>query len=156
MFNKETGIVAQFVPFQGSPPTVQALMSKSVDYIVDGQAASLPLIQAGMFRALAKTNEGPVPALPGLRSLAVEVGKSALNDVSTWIGVVAPAGTPRAIIDKVSGEIAKIYADPAMMERLQKAGINAVASTPEDMARFIQSEGVRWGKVVKDSGIELN
>ena len=156
LFNKETGIVAQFVPFQGSPPTVQALMSKSVDYIVDGQAASLPLIQAGMFRALAKTNEGPVSSLPGLRSLAVEAGSPALNDVSTWIGVVAPAGTPRAIIDKVSGEIARIYADPAMMERLQKAGINAVASTPEELARFIQSEGVRWGKVVKDSGIELN
>ena len=156
LFNKEAGIVAQFVPFQGSPPTVQALMSKSVDYIVDGQAASLPLIQAGMFRALAKTNDGPVPALPELRSLAVEAGSPVLNDVSTWIGVVAPAGTPRAIIDKVSGEIAKIYADPAMMERLQKAGINAVASTPEDMARFIKSEGVRWGKVVKDSGVELN
>ena len=156
LFNKETGIVAQFVPFQGSPPTVQALMSKSVDYIVDGQAASLPLIQAGMFRALAKTNEGPVPALPELRSLAVEAGSPALNDVSTWIGVVAPAGTPRAIIDKVSGEIARVYADPAMMERLQKAGINAVASTPEDMARFIKTEGVRWGKVVKDSGLELN
>ena len=156
LFNKETGIVAQFVPFQGSPPTVQALLSKSVDYIVDGQAASLPMIQAGTFRALAKTNEGPVPALPHLRSLAVEAGSSALNDVSTWIGVVAPAGTPRAIIDKVSGEIARVYADPAMMERLQKAGINAVASTPEELARFIQSEGVRWGKVVKDSGIELN
>ena len=156
LFNKETGIVAQFVPFQGSPPTVQALMSKSVDYIVDGQAASLPLIQAGMFRALAKTNEGPVSGLPTLRSLAVEAGSPALNDVSTWIGVVAPAGTPRAIIDKVSGEIARVYADPAMMERLQKAGINAVASTPEDLARFIQSETTRWSRVVKESGIELN
>ena len=156
LFNKETGVVAQFVPFQGSPPTVQALMSKSVDYIVDGQAASLPLIQAGMFRALAKTNEGPVSGLPGLRSLAVEAGSPALNDVSTWIGVVAPAGTPRAIIEKVSAEIARIYADPAMMERLQKAGINAVASTPEDLARFIQSETARWSRVVKESGIELN
>jgi tripartite-type tricarboxylate transporter receptor subunit TctC len=156
LFNKETGIVAQFVPFQGSPPTVQALLSKSVEYIVDGQAASLPLIEAGTFRALAKTNEGPVLALPNLRSLAVEAGKPALNDVSTWIGVVAPAGTPRAIIDKVSGEIAKVYADPAMVERLLKAGINPVASTPEDLARFIQSESTRWGKVVKESGIELN
>jgi hypothetical protein len=69
---------------------------------------------------------------------------------------VAPAGTPRAIIDKVSGEIAKVYADPAMVERLLKAGINPVASTPEDLARFIQSESTRWGKVVKESGIELN
>jgi tripartite-type tricarboxylate transporter receptor subunit TctC len=97
-----------------------------------------------------------VSGLPGLRSLAVEAGSPALNDVSTWIGVVAPAGTPRAIIDKVSGEIARVYADPAMMERLQKAGINAVASTPEDLARFIQSETTRWSRVVKESGIELN
>ncbi len=156
LFNKETGIVAQYVPFQGSPPTVQALMSKSVDYIVDGQAASLPLIQAGMFRALAKTNEGPVPALPELRSLAVEAGAPVLDDVSTWIGVVAPAGTPRAIIDKVQGEIARAYADPAMIERLRKAGINPVANKPDDFARFIKTETGRWSKVVKDSGIELN
>ena len=86
----------------------------------------------------------------------MEAGSPALNDVSTWIGVVAPAGTPRAIIDKVSREIARVYADPAMMERLQKAGINAVASTPEDLARFIQSETARWSRVVKESGIELN
>jgi len=156
LFNKETGIVAQYVPFQGSPPTVQALMSKSVDYIVDGQAASLPLIQAGMFRALAKTNDGPVPALPGLRSLAVEAGASALDDVSTWIGVVAPAGTPRAIIDKVQAEIARTYADPAMIDRLRNAGLNPVANRPEAFARFIQTETKRWGKVVKESGIELN
>ena len=156
LFNKETGIVAQYVPFQGSPPTVQALMSKSVDYIVDGQAASLPLIQAGMFRALAKTNDGPVPALPGLRSLAVEAGAPALDDVSTWIGVVAPAGTPRAIIDKVQAEIARTYADPAMIDRLRNAVLNPVAKTPEAFARFIQTETMRWGKVVKESGIELN
>ena len=156
LFNKETGIVAQYVPFQGSPPTVQALLSKSVDYIVDGQAASLPLIQAGMFRALAKTNEGPVPALPELRSLAVEAGAPALDDVSTWIGVVAPAGTPRAIIDKVQGEIARAYGDTALADRVFKAGINPVSNTPEAFAQFIQSESRRWGKVVKDSGIELN
>ena len=156
LFNKETGIVAQYVPFQGSPPTVQALLSKSVDYIVDGQAASLPLIQSGMFRALAKTNEGPVPALPELRSLAVEAGAPALDDVSTWIGVVAPAGTPRPIIDKVQGEIARAYADPVLKERIFKAGINPVANTPETFAQFIQSETRRWSKVVKESGIELN
>ena len=156
LFNKETGIVAQYVPFQGSPPTVQALLSKSVDYIVDGQAASLPLIQSGMFRALAKTNEGPVPALPELRSLAVEAGAPALDDVSTWIGVVAPAGTPRPIINKVQGEIARAYADPVLKERIFKAGINPVANTPETFAQFIQSETRRWSKVVKESGIELN
>jgi tripartite-type tricarboxylate transporter receptor subunit TctC len=156
LFNRETGIVAQYVPFQGSPPTVQALMSKSVDYIVDGQASSLPLIQSGMFRALAKLNNGPVPALPQLRSLAVEAGAPALDDVSTWIGLVAPAGTPRAIVDLIQREVAKIYADPALIERLQKAGISPVAGTPEEFTSFMASETPRWGKVIKDSGIELN
>ncbi len=156
LFNKEMGIVAQYVPFQGSPPTVQALLSKSVDYIVDGQAASLPLIQSGLFRALAKTNEGPVPALPELRSLAVEAGAPALDDVSTWIGVVAPAGTPRAIIDKVQREIARAYDDPVLVDRIRKAGLNPVGATPESFAKFIQSETKRWDKVVKESGIELN
>ena len=156
LFNRETGIVAQYIPFQGSPPTVQALMSKSVDYIVDGQASSLPLIQSGQFRALAKMNNGPVPALPQLRSLAIEAGAPALDDVSTWIGLVAPAKTPRAIVDKVQREVANIYSDPELVDRLLKAGINPFADTPEEFARFIGTETVRWGKVVKDSGIELN
>jgi tripartite-type tricarboxylate transporter receptor subunit TctC len=97
-----------------------------------------------------------VPALPQLRSLAVEAGAPALDDVSTWIGLVAPAGTPRAIVDLIQREVAKIYADPALIERLQKAGISPVAGTPEEFTSFMASETPRWGKVIKDSGIELN
>ncbi len=156
LFNREAGISAQYVPFQGSPPTVQGLMNKSVDFIVDGAAPSLPLIQAGKFRALAKLNNGPTPALPQLRTLAVESGIPALEDVSTWIGLVAPAATPRAIVDKIQKDVAKIYADPALIERLLQAGINPVNDTADEFARFIASELVRWGKVVKDIGIELN
>ncbi len=155
-FNKEVGITGQYIPFQGSPPTVQGLLNKSVDYIVDGAASSLPLIQAGKFRALAKTNDGPMPALPQLKSMAEEAGKPALRDISTWIGLVAPTGTPEFIVDKVADGVAKIYADPAMIERLQKAGINAVNDKPQEMAGFIQTELKRWDKVVKDTGIELN
>jgi tripartite-type tricarboxylate transporter receptor subunit TctC len=155
-FNREVGIQAQYVPFQGSPPTVQGLLNKSVDYIVDGAASSLPLIQAGKFRALAKMNNGPVVALPQLKTLAAEAHAPALDDISTWIGLVAPAGTPRGIVDKAAASVAGVYADPAMVERLLKAGINPVADKPEEMAGFIQSETKRWGKVVAEAGIELN
>lgn len=156
LFNRETGIVAQYVPFQGSPPTVQALLSKSVDYIVDGQASSLPLIQAGTFRALAKSNSAPVPALPGLKSMAEALNAPGLEDVSTWIGLVAPAGTSASIIERVRKDVAAIYADREFLDRAVKAGINPVAGTPEEVSAFMRSESARWGKVVKDSGIEVN
>ncbi len=156
LFNREVGITAQYVPFQGSPPTVQALLSKSVDYIVDGQASSLPLIQAGKFRALAKMNDGPVPSLPQLRSLAQEANAPGLDDISTWIALVAPASTSHAIVEKVQRDVAAIYADKALVERLLQAGINAVGSNPEEFARFIEVETLRWGKVIKEVGIDLN
>ena len=71
LFNREAGLDVQYIPFNGSPPTVQGLLTGAVDYIVDGTATSLPLIQAGKLRALAKLNSRPLPALPEVRSLAV-------------------------------------------------------------------------------------
>jgi tripartite-type tricarboxylate transporter receptor subunit TctC len=156
LFNREAGIEVQYIPFQGSPPTVQGLLNRAVDYIVDGTATSLPLIQSGKLRALAKLNSRPLPALPDLEPLAVAAGMPALDDISTWIGFVAPAGTPRAIIDKVQREIVSMYADPAIADKLQNAGISAATSTPEEFDAFVRKEQVRWGGVLRDSGISLN
>jgi tripartite-type tricarboxylate transporter receptor subunit TctC len=99
LFNREAGIEVQYIPFSGSPPTVQGLLTGAVDYIVDGAATSLPLIASGKLRALAKLNSRPLPALPDVPPLAAAAGIPALDDISTWIGLVAPAGTPREIID---------------------------------------------------------
>jgi tripartite-type tricarboxylate transporter receptor subunit TctC len=156
LFNREAGLDVQYIPFQGSPPTVQGLLTGTVDYIVDGAATSLPLIQAGKLRALAKLNSRPLPALPEVRPLAVEAGIPALEDISTWIGLVAPAGTPRDIVDKVQREIVTMYADPVIADKLEKAGISTASSTPEEFAAFVRKELDRWGQVFKDSGIQLN
>jgi tripartite-type tricarboxylate transporter receptor subunit TctC len=156
LFNREAGIDVQYIPFQGSPPTVQGLLTGAVDYIVDGAATSLPLIKAGKLRALAKLNGRPLPALPDVKPLAVEAGIPALDDISTWIGFVAPAGTPRAVIDKVQREIATMYADPAVAEKLEKSGISQASSTPEEFDSFVRKELDRWEQVFKDSGITLN
>jgi tripartite-type tricarboxylate transporter receptor subunit TctC len=91
-----------------------------------------------------------------VQPLAVVAGMPALDDISTWIGFVAPAGTPRPIIDKVQREIVKMYADPIIADRLEKSGISAVTSTPEEFDAFIRKEIDRWGQVFKDSGIQLN
>jgi tripartite-type tricarboxylate transporter receptor subunit TctC len=80
----------------------------------------------------------------------------ALDDISTWIGLVAPAGTPRAIVDKIRREVVVMYADPAIADKLEKSGISTATSTPEEFAAFVRKELYRWGQVLKDSGIQLN
>ncbi len=156
LFNREAGLDIQYIPFNGSAPTVQGLLTGAVDYIVDGIASHISLIQSGQLRALAKLNNRPLRALPSVGSLAAEAGLPAVEDISTWIGFVAPAGTPRPIVDKIQREIVAMYADPAIAEKLEKSGISAVTSTPEEFEAFVRKETSRWGQVFKDSGIQLN
>jgi len=155
MFNRAAGIKVQLIPYKGSAEVVQALLTGSVDYIVDGVASSLPLIKAGKFRALAKLNDRPLPVLPDVPSLAVAAGMPELADMSSWIALVAPAGTPRAVIDKLNGKVAAIYADRATNDKLVAGGLNPVSSTPEEFDDFFRKEAVRWTKAFKESGIKL-
>jgi tripartite-type tricarboxylate transporter receptor subunit TctC len=134
---------------------VQGLLSGSVDFIVDGVAASLPLIQSGRLRALAKLNGRPLPVLPDLQPLAVAAGLPELEDMSSWIGLVAPAGTPQPVVDKIAREIAAIYADPLVAGRLEQAGITAVTTTPGEFDAYFRAEAARWTKVFRESGIKL-
>ncbi len=156
LFTHMAGIEAQLIPYKGSADTVQGLLSGSVDFIIDGIAASLPLIKAGQLRGLAKLNSLPQPALPEVQPLAIAAGLPELEDISTWIGLVAPAGTPPEIIDKIQREVVNIYRDPAVADRLEKVGITAVTSTPAEFDAFFRKEAVRWTKVFKESGIKLD
>jgi tripartite-type tricarboxylate transporter receptor subunit TctC len=155
LFNREAGIDVQLVPYKGSAEVVQGLLTGAVDYIIDGVASSLPLIQSGKFRPLAKLNNRPLPALPDVEPLSLVAGMPALDDISSWIAIVAPARTPRAVVDKIEQEVARMYADPALYDKLQKAGINAVSSTPEELDAFSRKEAVRWEKAFRESGIQL-
>ena len=155
VFNHEAGLDIQLIPYKGSAEVVQGLLTGAVDYIIDGVASSLPLVKAGKFRALAKLNSRPLPALPDVPPLSVVAGMPALDDISSWIAFVAPAGTPRAIVDKIQQEVAKMYADPVLYDKLQNAGINAVSSTPDEFDAFFRKEAVRWEKAFKESGIQL-
>ena len=156
LFNREAGIEVQYIPFSGSSPTVQGLLNGAVDYIIDGTATSLPLIQSGKLRPLAKLNSRPLVALPDVEPLAAAAGLPALDDISTWIGFVAPAGTPRAIIDKIQRAVVTMYGDPVIADKLQNAGISIASSTPEEFEAFVRRETDRWSKVFEDSGIKLN
>jgi len=156
LFAQLAGIRVQLVPYKGSADTVQGLLSGSVDFIVDGIAASLPLIRAGQLRPLAKLNSRPQPALPELAPLAVAANLPQLEDISTWIGLVAPAPTPDAIVHKIYREVAAIYRNADVVQRLEQAGITPVTSTPAEFDAFFRKEAVRWTKVFRDSGITLD
>jgi tripartite-type tricarboxylate transporter receptor subunit TctC len=156
MFNQQAGIDVQLIPYKGSAEVVQALLTGAVDYIIDGTASSLPLIKAGKFRALAKLNNRPLPALPDVPPLSLAANMPSLDDMSSWIAFVAPAGTPPAIVAKIQQEVAKMYADPVVYDKLEKSGINPVSSTPEEFDAFFRKEAVRWEKAFKESGIQLD
>jgi tripartite-type tricarboxylate transporter receptor subunit TctC len=152
-FAKAAGIDVQLVPFKGSAEIGQAVLAGTVDFALDSTGTSLPLIQSGHYRALAKYSNRPLPILPDLPSLSVAAGLPGLGESSTWIALVAPAGTPAAILDKVHREVASIYSDVAMTTKLEQIGIPALrSSSPAEFAAFIGSETERWSKVLKESG----
>jgi tripartite-type tricarboxylate transporter receptor subunit TctC len=156
LLGREAGIQVQLIPYKGSADVVQALLTGSVDFIIDGVASSLPLIQSGRFRALAKLNSRPLPALPNVPPLSIAANLPALDDISSWTGIVAPAGTPRPIVDKIQREIASAFADVGIHDKLENAGINPVSSTPEEFESFFRKEADRWVTIFKESGIKLD
>jgi tripartite-type tricarboxylate transporter receptor subunit TctC len=155
-FAQEAGFQVVLVPYKGSAEVVQGLLTGSVDFSVDGIASSLPLIKSGQLRALAKLNNRPLPTLPDVKPLSVAADLPKLQEISSWIGIVAPAGTPPAIVEKIHDAVVKAHADPAVADRLEKAGINAVTTPPAEFDSFFRAEAERWTKFYKDSGINLN
>ena len=140
-FAKAAGIEAVLVPYKGSAEVVQGLLTGSVDFIVDGIAPSLPLIQGGQFRPLAKLNNRALSMLPDIQPLSVAANLPQLDEMSSWIGLVAPAGTPPPIVDKIHREVVRAYADPVVADRLDKAGIAAVTTTPDGVRYVLPHRG---------------
>jgi len=151
LFAKLTGTSFAIIPYKGSAEVVEGLLTGSVDFGVDGVASSMPLIEAGKFRALAKLSDRPLAQLPDLPLLATAAGVPELGDISTWIAFYAPAGTSKEIVGKLHSFIATIYADPAVAQRLQHAGIVAVSSKPAELDAFVRTETARWGKVLREN-----
>jgi len=154
-FAREAGIKVQMIPYKGSTDVVNGLLTGSVDFAIDGVAPSLPLIRAGRLRALAKLNSRPLSVLPDIAPLSVAAGLPQLQDMSSWIGLVAPAGTPPPVVDKIAHEVATIYSDPAVADRLERAGITIATSTPQEFDAFFRAEAKRWTAVIRESGIQL-
>jgi tripartite-type tricarboxylate transporter receptor subunit TctC len=155
LFSRLAGIDTVFIPYKGSAEVVQGLLTGSIDFSIDGVSASISLIKEGKLRALAKLNNRSLSALPDLKPLSVAANLPELGEISTWAGLVAPAGTPPAIVERIQRDVAAVAEDPEVRARLQDFGIVATSSTPSEFDLYHRSELDRWSKVFRDSGITL-
>jgi tripartite-type tricarboxylate transporter receptor subunit TctC len=156
MFNRAAGLDILYVPFKGTPETVNGLLTGSVDLIYAANLIVAPLIAAGQLRPLAKLDRDAPPTMADIPTLADAAGLPDLEDISIWLGLVAPRGTPKPIIDKINAEVAKALSDPAVRERSERTGNYPVTTTPEQFAAFIRKEAERWRKVIPDTGIRFD
>ena len=154
-FHKAAGLDILYVPFKGTPATVNGLLTKSVDLIYASNVIVNPLIASGQLRALAKMDSRPAPAAAELPSLA-EASGLAVEDMSVWLGLVAPKNTPRAIVLKLQQKVVQILNDPAVAERSTRAGAYPMTGTPEEFAKFIRQEADRWEPVLRETNIKFD
>ena len=155
LFAERAGIETVLLPYNGSAEVAHGILTKSVDFVFDGPSAVLPLIQSGDLRALAKLDPRPLPALPDLPTLKAATGVD-LGEVSVWLGLVAPHGTPPVIINKLAAEVAKILGDPQVKAKADAVGLFPVTAPPAEFAAFIQHEAARWPEAVKKSGMHFD
>ena len=154
LFNKAAGVETVLVPYNGSAEVAQGVLTKSVNFSFDGPSASLSLIQGGQFRVLAKFDPRPFPPVPDLPLITTDVPN--MDEITVWLGLVAPKGTPSAVIDKLQAEVAKALADPAVKAKADASGLFPATSTPAEFAAFIRKEAQRWSTVVKDTGMKYD
>ena len=157
LFKSMTGTFMLHLPYGGSGPALIDLISGNTDLMFDNLPSSLPHIKSGRLKALAVTSATRSSALPDLPTVE-EAGGPALKgyEASSWFGLLAPAGTPMDIVNRVQTETAKALGSPAIKERLQAQGAVPSGMTSAEFARHIAAETAKWAKVVKASGAKVD
>jgi tripartite-type tricarboxylate transporter receptor subunit TctC len=154
LFAETIGVPLTHIPYKGTPPAMVDVSSGNVTFMFDQMTAALPLLQQGKLKLLAVTTAKRIALAPDVPTLQ-EAGVPGF-DVSSWQAVYAPKGTPKAIVDRLSKEIAQILKEPDVQEKLGKTmGMELVGSTPEQLRDLMAREIPRWAEVVQKSGAKV-
>jgi tripartite-type tricarboxylate transporter receptor subunit TctC len=140
------------VPYKGTAPALQGLLAGDIQVLVDVPSSLMPHVRAGKVRALGMFSRKRVTGAAEVPTLA-ESGGPAIES-STWVLFLAPAGTPREVVTRLSAETAKIVSAPEMRARFDQLGIEAIGSTPEQAATFLNEEIAKWAKVINTAGVK--
>jgi tripartite-type tricarboxylate transporter receptor subunit TctC len=154
LFNLMTGVKLVHVPYQGSPQAMTDLLAGRVQLMFAPASTALPHIKAGTLRALASSGAARAGAAPDLPTIA-ESGLPGF-DTSLWFGLLAPASTPRDIVDRLHREIARVLAEPEVKAQLAGQGIDPMSGTPAQFAAHIREETMKWARVVQASGARID
>ena len=154
LFNTLAGTSLVHIPYKGVNLAMQDVLSGNVHFVVIGIPAAAPHIRSGKLRALAVIAPARSSALPDVPTIA-EAGMPDF-DVTTWYGVLAPAGTPRPIIARLNQELVKVMHSPELKDRLAASGTDPRTSTPEEFAAYIRQEIAKWGDVVRKARLKAD
>jgi tripartite-type tricarboxylate transporter receptor subunit TctC len=154
LFKVDAGVDLVHVPYKGAAPAMQALLAGDTQLMFDNLASAMSQVKAGKLRALAVTTRERSKLAPDLPTMA-EAGVPGF-DISTWFGLLAPAGTPPSVIAKWNADVTKVLSAPAMRQRLEAQGAEAAPDAPDEFARFIDAELVKYAKIVKASGAKVD
>ena len=149
LFKSMTGTSMTHVPYKGRQFYVPDLLGGSVQLVFDNMPSALPLAKEGKIRAIAQTTAKRSSAAPDVPTVAESLpGFEAI----TWFAMFAPANTPKPVIDRLNAEVLRVFKLPEVAERMKTLGLEAVLSSPDELAKYQATEIVKWAKVVKESG----
>jgi tripartite-type tricarboxylate transporter receptor subunit TctC len=149
-----TGINVVHVPYKGSAGIIPALLSGEIDFSIAAVNSLLPHFRSGKLRPIAMAGSSRTAILPEVPTIA-EAGPLPGYTVDVWLGVMAPAGTPRSVIDRLNGEINRVVRDPQIVkERLNTVGLEAVGTTPEQLLEVMKTDLVKYTKIAREARIK--
>jgi tripartite-type tricarboxylate transporter receptor subunit TctC len=154
MLSRSAGVKLVHVPYKGAAPAMTDLMGGQVDLYFASLGAGVAQVKGGKLRALAVTSLARTPALPDVPSIA-ESGYANF-DANTWYGVLAPAGTPAAVVARLNAEITRMLQLPEVRERLASEGGEILGGSIERFASFLRAEHAKWSQIVKESGARVD
>ena len=154
LMKQVTGIQMEHVPYKGTAPALADLSSGNIQLLIDAPIGVMTQVRAGKIRALAMLSKDRVPGVEEVPTI-VEAG-GPLIESATWVMFLAPAGTPKEIVDKVSAEVSKAVKDEALRKRLAEQAVIPVGATPEDTGKFLQNEIDKWEKVITTAGVKAD
>ena len=153
MFNLMAHVKTVHIPYKGAGPAMIDLIAGHIQFLFNNVLSALPHVRSGRLRALAVTSLQRSPVLPDLPTVAESGLRS--YEAGAWYGVLAPARTPAPIVTRLHTEFVKVLQQPRVQERITSDGATVIGSTPETLAKTIEADIARWGRVIRQANLSV-